>query len=174
MSVTKGREKVVDFADPYYYDFGAIAVPTDSTVTSLADLNGKSVCVGAATTYEQWLQGTLEIVDPNMLQPPTGLNITSLPTDNECIQALAAGRKFDAIIANENDLTNAVKQKQPIRLLEGIIPFKISVAFAMDKSGPATDSMLAALKPIVAAMHADGTLTKFSEEFLGKDVTKAP
>jgi len=174
MSVTKGREKVVDFADPYYYDFGAIAVPADSTITQLSDLNGKKVCVGASTTYEQWLKGTLEILDPNMLQPPTGLDITSLPTDNECIQALAAGRKFDAIIANENDLANAVKQNQPIKLLEGIIPFKISVAFAMDKGGPATDSMLAVINPIVAAMHADGTLTKFSNEFLGKDVTKAP
>jgi polar amino acid transport system substrate-binding protein len=171
MSVTKGRQKVVDFADPYYYDFGAVAVPSDSTVTTLADLNGKSVCVGASTTYEQWLNGTLEIVDPNMLQPPTGLNITSLPTDNECIQALAAGRKFDAIVANENDLANAVTQKQPIKLLEGIVPFKISVAFAMDKSGPATDSMLAALNPIIAAMHADGTLSALSVKYLGKDVT---
>ena len=97
-----------------------------------------------------------------------------LPTDNECIQALAAGRKFDAIVANENDLSNAVKQNQPIKLLEGVIPFKISVAFAMDKSGPTTDSMLAALNPIIAAMHADGTLTNFSNQFLGKDVTNAP
>jgi len=174
MSVTKGRAKVVDFADPYYYDFGAIAVPTASTVQTLAELNGKTVCVGASTTYEQWLKGTLEIVDPNMLQPPTGLQITSLPTDNECIQALAAGRKFDAIIANENDLANAVTQKQPIRLLEGVVPFRISVAFALDKSGPPTASMLAALNPIVAAMHADGTLTALSEKWLKKDVTKAP
>ncbi len=34
--------------------------------------------------------------------------------------------------------------------------------------------MLAVLNPIVAAMHADGTLTGFSMQFLGKDVTTAP
>jgi len=83
-------------------------------------------------------------------------------------------RKFDAIIANENDLANAVTQKQPLRLLEGVVPFRISVAFALDKSGPPTASMLAALNPIVAAMHADGTLTALSEKWLKKDVTKAP
>lgn len=174
MSVTIGREKVVDFADPYYYDYGSIAVPTDSTVTAIADLAGKSVCVGASTTYEQWLKGTLEIADPNMAPPPTGLDITSLPTDNECIQALAAGRKFDAIVANEGDLANAVTQNQPIKILDVPPPFVVSVAFALDKSGPPDASMLAVLNPIVAAMHADGTLTKFSIQFLGKDVTTAP
>ena len=29
MSVTVTRAKVVDFVDPYYYDFGVVAVPTD-------------------------------------------------------------------------------------------------------------------------------------------------
>jgi polar amino acid transport system substrate-binding protein len=174
MSVTLGREKVVDFADPYYYDYGSIAVPTDSTVTGISDLDGKSICVGASTTYEQWLKGTLEIVDPNMAAPPTNTNITSLPTDNECIQALAAGRKFDAIVANEGDLANAVKQNQPIKIVDIPPPFIVSVAFALDKSGPPDASMLAVLNPIVASMHADGTLTALSKQFLGKDVTVAP
>lgn len=174
MSVTTGRAKVVDFTDPYYYDYGSIAVPTDSTATSIADLNGKSICVGAATTYEQWLNGTLQIPDPNMLKPPTGIQLTSLPTDNECVQALAAGRKFDAIVANEGDLANAVAQKQPLKILTSIVPFVVSVAFALDKSGPPDASMLAALNPIIASMHADGTLTAFSMQWLKKDVTTAP
>src|SRR6478735_9969552 len=84
MSVTVGRAKVVDFVDPYYFDSGAVAVPKDSPVQSLSDLNGgKSICVGTATTYEQWLKGTLEIVDPNIVPAPTNPNVTSLPTDNE-------------------------------------------------------------------------------------------
>jgi polar amino acid transport system substrate-binding protein len=174
MSVTKGREKVVDFADPYYYDYGSIAVPTDSTIASIADLNGKSICVGASTTYEQWLKGTLEITDPNMAPPPTNTNVTSMDTDNLCIQAVAAGRKFDAIVANEGDLANAVKQNQPIKILQVPPPFVVSVAFALDKSGPNTAAMLALLNKIVADMHADGTLTKYSNQFLGKDVTQKP
>jgi polar amino acid transport system substrate-binding protein len=174
MSITKGREKVVDFADPYYFDFGSIAVDTDSTITSIAELDGKSICVGAATTYEQWLQGTLEISDPNMAPPPAGANVTSLPTDNECLQAHAAGRKFDAIVANENSLANGVNEGIPVKILDVAPPFVVSVAFALDRSGPPTADLLKVLNKIVADMHADGTLSKFSMEHLGKDVTKAP
>jgi polar amino acid transport system substrate-binding protein len=174
MSITKGREKVVDFADPYYFDFGSIAVGTDSTITSVKELDGKNICVGASTTYEQWLQGTLEIPDPNMAPPPAGANITSLPTDNECLQAQAAGRKFDAIVANENSLANGVKEGIPVKILDVEPPFVVQVAFALDRSGPPTAEMLAVLNKIVADMHADGTMSALSNQYLGKDVTKAP
>ena len=174
MSVTEGRAKVVDFADPYYYDGGGVAVPKDSTVTTLEELNGKTFCVGTATTYEQWLAGTLEIVDPNMVPPPTDPKVTALPTDNECIQALAAGRTFDAIVANKNGLEDAVNSDQPIKMLLDEPIFVVSVAFAMDKSGPDTASMLEVLNEIVADMHADGTLKALSEKWLGEDVSTKP
>ncbi len=174
MSVTKTREKVVDFADPYFYDYGMIAVPTDSPVQTVAELAGKEFCVGAATTYEQWLSGTLEIVDPNMLPVPEGVKVTTLPTDNECIQAIAAGRSFDALAANENSLANGVKEGQPIRILDNSVTFTISVSPALDKSGPPTAEMLTVLNKILADMHADGTMSAISIEHLGKDVTKKP
>jgi polar amino acid transport system substrate-binding protein len=175
MSVTIGREKVVDFTDPYYYDYGSIAVGSDNTtITSVKDLDGKNICVGASTTYEQWLKGTLEIPDPNMAPPPANANITSLPTDNECLQAQAAGRKFDAIVANENSLANGVKEGIPIKILDVPPPFIVQVAFALDKSGPPTADMLTVLNKIVADMHADGTLSALSNQYLGKDVTLKP
>ena len=175
MSVTVGRAKVVDFADPYYYDSGAVAVPKDSAIQSLSELNGgKTFCVGTATTYEQWLNGTLEIVDPSMVAAPTTPQVTALPTDNECIQAIAAGRTFDAIVANANGLADAVKSGAPIRVLEGPPIFTVSVAFALDKSGPDTASMLAVLNEVVAEMHTDGTLTGLSTKWLEKDVTQKP
>ena len=174
MSITKGREKIVDFADPYYSRFRSIAVGIDSTIASVKELDGKTICVGASTTYEQWLQGTLEIPDPNMAPPPAGATITSLPTDNECLQAQAAGRKFDAIVANENSLANGVKEGIPVKILDVPPPFVVQVAFALDKSGPPTAEMLVLLNKIVADMHADGTLSALSNQYLQKDVTKAP
>lgn len=174
MSVTVGRAKVVDFADPYYFDSGAVAVPKDSTVQSLSELDGgKTFCVGAATTYEQWLKGTLEIVDPNIVKAPTTPDVTSLPTDNECVQAVAAGRKFDAIVANANGLADAAKT-QPIRILAGPPIFTVSVAFALDKSGADDKSLIALLNEIVGEMHTDGTLSGFSTKWLEKDVTVKP
>jgi polar amino acid transport system substrate-binding protein len=177
MSVTIGRAKVVDFVEPYYYDSGAVAVPKDSTVQSLAELKDKTFCFGAATTYEQWMKGTLEIVDPNVVTPPTTAadNLTALPTDNECIQAVNAGRKFDGIVANGNGLADAVKSGAKIRVLEGPPIFTVSVAFALDKSGPNDTALKAMLDQIVTEMHADGTLKALSTKwFEGKDVTTKP
>jgi polar amino acid transport system substrate-binding protein len=175
MSVTVGRAKVVDFADPYYYDSGAVAVPKDSPIQSLSELAGKTFCVGTATTYEQWLKGTLEIVDPAIVAPPATPvdNITALPTDNECVQAVQAGRKFDAIVANANGLADAAKTA-PIRVLAGPPIFTVSVAFALDKGGPDDKGLLTLLNEVVADMHADGTLSRFSTQWLEKDVTKKP
>lgn len=175
MSVTIGRAKVVDFVDPYYYDSGAVAVPKDSPVQSLSELNdGKTFCVGAATTYEQWLNNTLEIVDPAKLAPPTNPQVTSLPTDNECVQAVQSGRKFDAIVANANGLADQVKDGLPIRVLEGPPIFTVSVAFALDKAGPDDKSLIDVLNTIVGEMHADGTLSQLSTKYLEKDVTVKP
>ncbi len=174
MSVTKGRARVVDFADPYYFDSGAVAVPKDSPIQSLSELDGgKTFCVGTATTYEQWLNGTLEIVDPNIVTAPTSPMVTSLPTDNECIQAVAAGRKFDAIVANANGLADAAKT-QPIRVLAGPPIFTVSVAFALDKGGKDDTALIALLNEIVGEMHADGTLSQLSIKWLEKDVTVKP
>ena len=174
MSVTVGRAKVVDFTEPYYYDSGAVAVPKDSTVQSISELNGKTFCVGTATTYEQWLSGTLEIVDPNIVAAPTDPQVTALPTDNECIQAVQAGRTYDAIVANGNGLADAVKSGAPIRVLDGPPIFTVSVAFALDKSGPSDALLMPMLNDIVTGMHADGTLKAFSEKWLQKDVTTKP
>lgn len=173
MSVTKTRAKVVDFVNPYYYDFGSVAVPTASTAQKVADLVNATWCVGASTTYEQWLKGTLEIVDPKMLPVPAGSNVTSLDTDNLCVQAIMAGRKFDALAANENSLTNAVAKGAKIRVLPDVT-FTISVAFAIDRSGPDDSSLLPLLNKIVDEMHADGTLTAISMKYLQKDVTLKP
>ena len=174
MSVTKTRAEVIDFADPYYYDYGGIAIPKDSTVASLDELAGKRICVGASTTYEQWLAGQLEIVDPNMLTPPAGAEVTPLETDNLCVQAQASGRGFDAIAANANNIGDWVKEGLPVKLLDTGPIFTVSVAFALDKGGPATADMLTALNKIVADMHADGTLSKLSTEYLSRDVTIKP
>jgi polar amino acid transport system substrate-binding protein len=174
MSVTEGRAKVVDFVDPYYYDFGGIAVPADSTVTSLDQLAGKSICAGSSTTYEQWLEGTLEIVDPNMLKAPADAKVTPLETDNLCVQALKQGRKFDAIAANANGIQDWIKSGLPVKALDIGPIFTVSVSFALDKSGPSTADIIPALNKIVADMHSDGTLSKLSNQYLSRDVTVKP
>ncbi len=55
MTITTARQKILDFSIPYYYTPAVVAVRADSGITDLAGLEGQSLCAGAATTYEQWL-----------------------------------------------------------------------------------------------------------------------
>ena len=55
MTITTDRQKILDFSVPYYYTPAVVAVRADSGITDLAGLEGKALCAGTSTTYEQWL-----------------------------------------------------------------------------------------------------------------------
>ena len=50
--------------------------------------------------------------------------------------------------------------------------FYDSLSFAIDKSRAPSDKFLAKLDKILAAMHADGSLSKLSVKWYGVDLTK--
>jgi polar amino acid transport system substrate-binding protein len=50
--------------------------------------------------------------------------------------------------------------------------FSEPLAAATDKSGPDPTDFIAEVNEILAAMHADGTLSKFSETWFEMDMTK--
>src|SRR5687768_11398174 len=94
MTVTTDREQILDFSVPYYYTPAVVAVRADSGFTSLEELSGQALCVGTATTYETWLGGgdlgaTVDVV----VQAPADVTVVPLETDQECAQAIAAGRE---------------------------------------------------------------------------------
>ena len=48
------------------------------------------------------------------------------------------------------------------------------LAVAVDQKGPPDTDFMAALKSIVDAMHADGTLTQLSMKWFKADLTQGP
>lgn len=89
MTVTTARQEVLDFADPaYYYTPAQFAATDASGIDSLEQIAGQTVCVGVSTTYESWLNGDLEglgLPETSLFaDPPAGVTIIPLPTDNEC------------------------------------------------------------------------------------------
>jgi len=174
MAQTESRAKVIDFSEPYYYALAYVAVPSTSTAMSLADLAGKEFCIGSGTLYESWLKG--EFANQNLVevsaQPPAGITVTSEETDNLCIEKLAAGRTWDGFVQGKEFIDNAIASGAAIKYLDNkwLTAEKISVA--LDKGGKDTASMLTAINEIIAAAHADGTLTALSKKDLsGVDVT---
>src|SRR5882757_9979346 len=62
MTPTKPRAEVLDFPAIYYFTPAALAVnAANTTIKTAADASGKRIGVGAATTYENYLQGDLAI-----------------------------------------------------------------------------------------------------------------
>jgi peptide/nickel transport system substrate-binding protein len=174
MTITEARSEVLWFTDPYYYTPASFAVHKDNTtITSVADLTGKTVGLGTATTYESYLDGSLSMMGGQiMYEPPSGVTLKPYSTDAEAIQDLALGDgvRLDAVMSAQQTIQNAIDQGVPLKYV-GTPAFYEPLAFALDKSRGPSDQMLAKLDDIVAAMHEDGTLTDLSMKWYGVDLT---
>ncbi len=176
MTVTPERQKVLAFTSAYYYTPAVVAVSKDAGITSLDQLSGKAICVGASTTYEDWLNGKLSLPAENIYaKPPANVTVVSLDTDQECAQALQAGRKdfvgysTSATVVDQNIANGlaVVKVGGPV--------YVENLAVAIDKSHTKDiATLLSTLDGYVKAMHTDGTLTTLSNKWFQADLTQAP
>ena len=175
MTITEDRQAVLWFTDPYYYTPASFIVHKDNTtINKVADLAGKRVGVGSATTYEAYLNGQLKIVgETPVYAPPAGAIVKPYTTDADAIQDLALGDgiRLDAVMSAQPTLQEAINNGQPFRFV-GTPAYYEPLAFALDKSRGPSDKMIAKLNEIIAAMHNDGTLTKLSIKWYGIDITK--
>ena len=177
MTITTARQQVLDFSVPYYFTPAVFAVAADSDYASLDDLAGMAVCAGASTTYEVWLnQGDLGLPASSIYaQPPADITVVPLDTDQECAQALAAGREdFAAYITSQTVVNANVAAGLPVKQL-GSPVFSEDLAPSYDKSSTLpTDSLRAAIDEIITGMHNDGTLSSLSMQWFGEDITMDP
>jgi len=178
MTVTKARQQVLDFAEPsYYYTPAQYAAAEGSGIQGLADINGKAVCVGLSTTYESWLNGDdLGLPAASYYaDPPTGVTIIPLQTDNECAQSIQAGRTEFAVFLTSNTVVEAAINSGVPVVRVGSPVFSENLAVAFDKAASKdVNGLVARVSRIIAEMHADGTLTALSLQWFGEDLTLDP
>jgi len=172
MTITPDRKKALFFSTPYYYTPAQFAVPKDSTLASIDDLTGKTVCVGSSTTYEDYLNEKLTLEGETIIKQVKGAKAQTLPTDQECVQAFQAGRKeAQALLTAQPVVEDAIKAGAPIKKLGAPVYYE-DLAAAMDKNVANSDSFVAAVTKAIEDMHKDGTLTKLSTKWYGVDLTK--
>jgi polar amino acid transport system substrate-binding protein len=172
MTITPERAQVLDFTDPYYYTPAQLAVNADNTdITSPADLTGKKVGVGIATTYQSYLEGTLEIPDYPIDFQVQGADIVTYKTDRLAIDDLALGdcARLCAAFSAVPILQGAIDAGKTIKLMGEPI-YNEPLAVAVDKSAPEDDAtFVAALDELIAERHDDGTLSASSTKWFGID-----
>ncbi len=172
VTITEARKQVLDFTRPYAYNPAQLAVTTASGITSLDQLAGQPICVGGATTYQQWIEGTLVLVDaPEPTPPPAGAIAFPLETDQMCAQSVQSGRpEFQAWLSSSEAIAAAIAAGTPMVPL-GDPVFYESLGVAFDNTVADNDSMVAAVDAIIGQMRDDGTLLALSQHwFNGLDL----
>jgi polar amino acid transport system substrate-binding protein len=173
MTITSPRVKVLAFSPPFYYTPAQMAASTASGITTLEGFAGKTVCVGEATTYLDWLGGTLDFgTESPQTKAPAGVKPTTQTTDRLCAESWKAGRNdWQGWLSSATTVQQAIDEGLPLVKVGEPVFFE-PLAVATDKSGPDTTTFVAKLDEIVTAMHADGTLTAFSMKWFKEDLTK--
>ena len=177
MTINTVRQKVLDFSVPYYYTPAVVAVLADSGITSLDQLAGKAICAGVSTTYETWLNGADLGLPASSIyaKPPAGITVVPLESDQECAQALAAGRTDFAAYATSITVVNAnIAAGIPVAMVGGAV-YSEDLAAAFDKSSTLpTATLRAEVDKLFSAMHSDGRLSDLSNKWFNEDLTKVP
>ena len=175
VTVTEEREAVLGFTQAYYFTPAQMYATTASGITDLDGLAGMTVCVGEATTYQSWLEGTLTLAGdaPEPDEPPEGVQVTTFSTDTECADSVASGRTdFEGWLTSSTTGANAIAEGATFVEVGEPVFFE-PLAIAVDLAADGHESLLAELDRIVGEMHEDGTLSGFSETwFEGLDLTK--
>ena len=175
MTITGKRQKILDFTSPYYFTPAQMAVTTKSGITSLDGLAGKTVCVGVSTTYEDWLKGQFDSVSLGpVATPPAGVKVKTEPTDANCAEFIKAGRDVgEGFLTDSTIVASSIANGTPIAPV-GTPVFIEQLAASTDKSGPPSADFIAAVSKIIDDMHADGTLTRLSNQWFKQDLTTKP
>jgi polar amino acid transport system substrate-binding protein len=177
MTITTDRQKVLDFSVPYYYTPAVVAVRDDAPYTSIDELAGMALCAGASTTYDVWLnQGDMGLPESSIYsQPPADVTAVPLDTDQECAQALAAGRQdFVGYVTSQTVVNANIAAGLPVKQL-GSPVFSENLAASFDKNSTLpTDSLRAEVDRIITGLHDDGTLTSLSMKWFDEDITMDP
>ncbi len=155
MAITPERLKVVDFSMPYYYSGAQLLVRKDAALASTADLAGKAVGVVTGTTFE----GDAKRLGAGEVRLYKDDTQTLTELDNGVIDGVITDRVVGIGAMNSG--------KFAVRLLGSPLRSEdIGVAFRKDDG-----ALRAKVDSILKAMHDDGTLTRFSEKWLGVDVS---
>ena len=146
---TPEREALFDFTVPYLRMHGAIVVrETDTTVSTLADLSGKSIAVMKGDNAEEFLR-----------RSPVQATIQTTATFDDALRELAAG-KHDAVVI-QRLLALQLLDKMGLHGLR-VVPtvlsaFEQDFCFAVRKGD---EDFLSILNEGLSIVTADGTFNK--------------
>jgi len=176
MTVTPERAEVLEFTPAYYFTPAAAAVHEDNTsiADTESDLDGKTIGVCSACTYEAYVEQSLNIPGYEIDFVIDDASVKGYNTDTSAIAdlELGDGTRLDAVISALPTLEGAIDKGKPIKIVGDPIYYE-PLAVAIDKNAPDDPAPLAEeIGRIIEEMHEDGTLSELSMKWYGTDLTK--
>ncbi|MCG8353325.1 MAG: transporter substrate-binding domain-containing protein [Chloroflexales bacterium] len=173
MTVTEERKEALLFTTPYYYTPASFVVHQDSSAASIDDLAGKKVGVGAATTYLDYLNGTLVLAGEEIRTAAPQTEVQVYDADLLAIAdlALGDGARLDAVLIALPTAENAISEEQPLKILGAPVYYE-ALGVVLDKSSTLnSQSLTAEISRIIEEMRSDGILAELSMKYYGVDIT---
>lgn len=148
-TITNGRERTVDFSDPYYEAQQALVVTPGSDIASVDDLGGATVGAQDATTGETYANDETDAAE-----------VRGFPEGPDAINALRAGQ-VDAVIIDQPFAQDAVEKQGGVEITE-VIPTEelYGLAFAPD-----SDALREEINGALTEMKEDGTVADLYQKY---------
>lgn len=157
---TEERAQAYTFSDPYCYNKTALIVRGDNEdIKSLEDLNGKTTCNSANSTYQ-------------LIAEEYGANVLDVETLDGTLEMVLAGTdRADATLNAEASFLDYMNAHPDANLkIVDYYPESEKVCIIMQK-GDSSDSLKEAINSAIEKLRADGTLSELSNKYFGGDIT---
>jgi polar amino acid transport system substrate-binding protein len=148
-TITAGREKTVDFTDPYYEAQQALLVPEGSDIKSVDDLSGKIVGAQDGTTGETYANDKTDASE-----------VRGFPEGPNAVSALITGQ-VDAVIIDQPVAVDAIEKQGGVEIAEEIKTNEL-YGFAV---APENDALREALNGALKTLKDDGTIDDLYEKY---------
>jgi polar amino acid transport system substrate-binding protein len=154
-TITPERQQQVNFSDPYYDSAQALVVPTGSDITSVEDLDGKTVGAQNGTTGLDYAKNETN-----------ASRVQGYPNGPAAIAAVKNGQ-VDATIIDQPVAQDAVDKGQTGFDIATVIPTGEVYGFAFSKE---STNLLAAVNEALGTLKDNGELNKLYNKWFGIDV----
>jgi polar amino acid transport system substrate-binding protein len=148
-TITAGREKTVDFTDPYYEAQQALLVEEGSDIQSVDDLGGAIVGSQDGTTGEAYANDETDASE-----------VRGFPEGPNAISALVTGQ-VDAVIIDQPIAADAVEKQGGLEIAEEITTNEL-YGFPV---APNNDALREAMNEALATLKEDGTIDELYEKY---------
>jgi polar amino acid transport system substrate-binding protein len=154
-TIKPGREKQVDFTDPYYASATALVVPEGSDIATVDDLSGKIVGVQDGTIQEDYANQEVDASE-----------VRAFPEGTNALSSLLTGA-VDAALIDEAVAVDAIEKQGGMEVADSFAATSPDLfGFAV---APENDALREAMNEQLAAMKEDGTLAELYRKTFGSE-----